>query len=176
MNRNVGIAMAVGIAVIIGVISFQIYDSSYQRSTTDDYYENLGQVKNVVYPENPQKLKGVIINKDKYLLGENVFIRVNDIPMGLRDYLLFFTPGGTEYMSIYFDGSERSSFKHYFKPALVNRLNICEKDDLIGQWTIMFAGLPNDKIHFEVVKETLPNSEEYFKGCAEAREYPMIKP
>ena len=83
MNRNVMIAVVVGIVVIIGAISFQIYDSSYKRTTADDYYiesdHNDGQsVKNVVYPENPQVLHGLIINKDKYLLGENVFLRIQN--------------------------------------------------------------------------------------------------
>ena len=41
MNRNVGIAVAIGIAVIIVVISFQIYDSSYQRSTSEEYYKDV---------------------------------------------------------------------------------------------------------------------------------------
>ena len=89
MNRNVGIAVAVGIAVIIGAISFQLYDSTYQRSSVEEYYENQENsdgksVKHVVYPDNPQTLFGLVINKDKYLLGENVFIKVNGIPMGLK--------------------------------------------------------------------------------------------
>ena len=85
MNKNVGIAVAVGIAVIIGVIGFQIYDSSYQKSTVEEYYDDQTKaddktVKHVVYPENPQTLYGLTINKDKYLLGENVVIKINGIP------------------------------------------------------------------------------------------------
>ena len=31
MNKSVGIAAAVGIVIIIGVIGFQIYDTTYQK-------------------------------------------------------------------------------------------------------------------------------------------------
>ena len=40
MNRNVGIATVIGIVIIIGVISFQMYESSYERSTVDEYYSD----------------------------------------------------------------------------------------------------------------------------------------
>jgi len=188
MNRNVMIAVVVGIVVIIGAISFQIYDSSYKRTTADDYYiesdHNDGQsVKNVVYPENPQVLHGLIINKDKYLLGENVFLRIQNIPMGLKDNVQFFTPGGLLYLVLEFDGNEKSSLKHYFKPSLMKALpldrtaNLCEKEGLIGEWTIMFGSLPNERLHFEVMAETLPYSEKYFLGCNEDPiEFPQIQP
>ena len=90
VNRNVGIATAVGIAVIIGAITFQLYESSYQRTTSDEFLSDKNQnesgIKHVVYQENPQKLRGLMIMKDKYLLGENVFLRVNDIPMGFSGF------------------------------------------------------------------------------------------
>ena len=117
MNRNVGIAVAVGIAVIIGAISFQLYDSTYQKSSVEEYYarhENQSDgksVKHIVYPDNPQTLFGLVINKDKYLLGENIFIKVNGIPMGLKDSLYFYTPQGTEYLTLPFDGDEKSIFQ-----------------------------------------------------------------
>ena len=170
MKRNVGISVAVGIAIIIGAISFQIYDSSYQRSTVEEYYEDKDHnttknIKNVVYPPNPQTLHGLKITKDKYLLGENVFMSVQGIPIGLKDSIQFFTPKGVLYLSIPFDGNEKTSFKHYFRPSLLKSLDICDKEDVVGKWTALFAGLPNEKLYFEVVGETLPHSEEYYKNC-----------
>ena len=181
VNRNVGIATAVGIAVIIGAITFQLYESSYQRTTSDEFLSDKNQnesgIKHVVYQENPQKLRGLMIMKDKYLLGENVFLRVNDIPMGLKDNLQFFTPKGILYLSIPFDGNEKSSFKHYFRPQLMKSLGICERDDLIGKWTALFQGLPNEKLHFEVMSEVLPHSDEYYITCEQTPiEFPRIQP
>ncbi len=178
MNRNVGIASAIGIAIIIGVIGFQMYESSYQKSSTEEYYEKDGKVQNVVYPENPQKLRGLTINKDKYLLGENVFIQVNNIPMGLKDNLLIFTPGGVEYITLSFDGNEKDYLKYYFRPSLLKQFNLCKADDVIGTWSIVFEGIPNERLNFEVMTEVLPYSEEYYMNCNEDPydQQPIIEP
>tara|TARA_B100001750_G_C15366040_1_gene524797 strand:- start:90 stop:671 length:582 start_codon:yes stop_codon:yes gene_type:complete len=175
VNRNVGIAVAVGVAIIIGAISFQIYESSYQRSSVDEYYadkdhNDAKNIKHVVYPENPQILYGLTINKDKYLLGENVFIKLQGIPMELKDSVLFFTPEGILYLELGFDGMEKSSMKHYFRPALQKGLDIanggvCNKEQLIGKWTVIFASLPDERLHFQVLDETLPHSEQYYLDC-----------
>ncbi len=81
MNKNVGIAVATGIAIIIGVIGFQIYDTTYQVSTPEEYKKSIGtqSVSHVVYPDNPQLLGPLQINKDKYLLGENVYVVLKDL-------------------------------------------------------------------------------------------------
>ena len=181
MNRSVGIATAVGIAIIIGVIGFQIYDSTYQKSSVDEFYRDTnhnddGNIKHVVYPPNPQTLRGLTITKDAYLLGENVFLNVQNIPPGLKDALLFYTPEGKMYLSLTFDGDERSSFKHYFRPSLQKTVGICDKEQLIGKWSVLFAGLSDEKLHFEVTSETLPGSEEYYVTCGEALTFPDIEP
>jgi hypothetical protein len=175
MNKSVGIAVAVGIAIIIGVIGFQIYDTSYQRSTAEEYYEDQLKVKNVVHPENPQFLHGLKINKDKYLVGEKIFFSVQGIPMGLKDAVSFYTPEGILFIQYPFDGNEKTNFKHYWKPSLNKRLNICDVEQLVGEWTVLFAGLPNEKLHFEVTNEILPGFEKYYATCDEqALEMPIM--
>ncbi len=92
-------------------------------------------------------------------------MNIQDIPMGLKDSIQAFTPNGIGYFELPFDGDERTGFKHYFRPSLHKSLDLCEKEDLIGEWTILFAGLPEEKLHFEVVAETLPGSESYYLDC-----------
>jgi hypothetical protein len=175
MNKSVGIAVSVGIAIIIGVIGFQIYDSTYERSSVEEYYEDPTKVKNVVYPENPQFLHGLKINKDKYLVGEKVFFSVQGIPMGLRDAVSFYTPEGILYVQYPFDGNEKTNFKSYWTPSLIKRLGVCDKEQLMGKWTALFAGLPDEKLHFQITDETLPGHEEYYVTCNEkALQVPMM--
>jgi len=174
MNKNIGIATVIGISIIIGVIGFQMYETTYQRSTADEYYSDTNHndeknVKHVVYPPNPQTLRGLTINKDTYLMGENIFMTISNIPIGLEDSLLIYTPAGQGYSSIKFDGYEKSSMKHYFKPSLLKQLNLCVKEDLIGEWTIIFAGLPNERLHFNIVDEVLPGQEENYITCSVER-------
>jgi hypothetical protein len=177
MNRNVVIATVVGIAVIIGAVGYQVNDSMYNRTSTEDYYEDPLSVTNVVYPENPQFLHGLKINKDKYLLGERIYFSVKEIPMGLKDSLNFYTPEGIAYAIYSIDGDEKSHFKHYFRPSLFQKLQICDKEQLIGEWTVLFNGMPNSRLHFQVMSEFLPHHEEYYVSCNEdALQMPMIDP
>ena len=175
MKKSVGIAVAVGIAVIIGVIGFQINETTYQRSTVEEYYEDPLKVKNLVYPENPQFLHGLKINKDKYLVGEKIFFSVQGIPMGLKDAVSFYTPEGILFIQYPFDGNEKTNFKHYWKPSLIKRLDICDVEQLMGEWTVLFAGLPDEKLYFEVTNEILPGFEEYYVTCNEvALQVPLM--
>jgi len=177
MNRNVGIAVGIGIVIIASVIGFQFYDSTYKKSTSEDYYENPQGVSSVVYPENPQYLYGLKINKDKYLLGERIFMNIGEIPMGLEDVLIFYTPSGQAYLPIPIDGDKKSSFKHYFRPMLSLKHGICDKEQLIGEWTVAFQGSPENKLKFNVMEEILPHSEEYYVDCnREGMQMPQIDP
>ena len=92
MNRNVGIATGVGIAIIVGIIAFQINETSWEKVTVDEYYEKGGRVSSVVYPDNPQLLGPLQINKDKYLLGEHVYVILKDIRPQDQCTIDFFNP------------------------------------------------------------------------------------
>ena len=178
MNRNVGIATGVGIAVIIGVIGFQIYDTSYIVSSPEEYEKSMGKqtVAHVVYPDNPQVLGPLQINKDKYLLGENVYVTLGDLRPQDVGSVLFITPTGIIYDEWGFNGMERESQKKYFKPQLLKSKQICEKEKLIGQWSVMFKGYEEQKIYFEMTPDILPKMEYQFEDCGIAYEIDISKP
>ena len=79
MKKSVGIATGIGISIIIGVIIFQISETMWEQVSIEEYYEKGGKVAGVVYPDNPQILGPLQINKDKYLLGENVYVILKDL-------------------------------------------------------------------------------------------------
>ena len=178
MNRNVGIATGIGIAVIIGVIAFQINDSTYNVSTPEEYTKSMGtqSVAHVVYPDNPQILGPLQINKDKYLLGENVFVVITNLMPGDKGIVQFFTPEGILYEEVGFNGENRDSQKKYFKPQLLKGKNLCDKNQLVGTWTVMFKDYERSKLYFEIMPETLPNHEHHFKECEIAYEIDITKP
>ena len=111
MNRNVGIATGIGIAIIVGVIIFQVDQTLWQQASVDEYYEKGGKVAHVVYPDNLQVLGPLQINKDKYLLGENVFASIIDLKPEDVGAVQFITPTGIVFEEWGFDGSERESQK-----------------------------------------------------------------
>jgi len=165
MNRNVGIAAGIGIAIIIGVIIFQVEQTMWQQVSVEEYYEKDGKVAHVVYPDNPQLLGPLQINKDKYLLGENIYVILTNLRPQDQGTVQFFTPGGVLYDSMGFNGENRESQKKYFKPGLLKSKNLCEKKDLIGTWTVMFEGYEQAKLYFEMMPDILPNQESHFVEC-----------
>ena len=176
MNRNVGIATGVGIAIIIGVIAFQVSNTMWDQVSVDEYYEKGGKVAGVVYPDNPQILGPLQINKDKYLLGENVYVVLKNLRPMDKGTILFLTPENIIFDEWGFDGSNRDFQKKYFKPQLLKSKNICEKEKLIGEWTVMFKGYEEQKIYFEITPDILPKMEYQFEDCGVAYEIDIAKP
>ena len=176
MNKNVGIATAIGIAIIVGVIIFQVNETMWQQASIDEYYDKGGKVAHVVYPDNPQILGPLQINKDKYLLGENVFVILKDLRPQDKGTVQIFSPGGILYDEWGFNGEERDFQKKYFKPQLLKSKQLCQKDELVGQWTVMFEGYDMAKLHFEMLKDTLPNMEHQFQECGIAYEFDHLSP
>ena len=177
MNKNVGIATGIGIAIIVGVILFQVNQTMWEQVSVDEYYEKGGRVAGVVYPDNSQLLGPLQINKDKYLLGENVYVILKDLRPQDKGTILFITPEDVVYHEWGFNGSERDFQKKYFKPQLLKSKNLCEKEKLIGEWTVMFKGYDMAKLHFEMLPDILPNQEQHFEGCSVSYELdPTMKP
>jgi len=165
MNKNVGIATGIGIAIIVGVIIFQVDQTMWQQVSVDEYYEKDGKVAHVVYPDNPQILGPLQINKDKYLLGENVYVILKDLRPQDKGTVQFFTPGGILYDQMGFNGENRDFQKKYFKPGLLKSKNLCEREDLVGTWTVMFRGYEEAKLYFQMMPDILPNQESHFVEC-----------
>ncbi len=179
MEKILTISIIVGIIIVVGVIGFQLNETMWQRTTTQDYYEEdcgVGcEVKHVVYPDNPQMLYGLKINKDRYLLGENVYVTITEIPMELKTRVLFYTPSGVQFYEINIDGERNSGFKQYFKPQLLKNRNLCDVNDLIGQWTVMFENNPYERLNFEMTGEYLPEQEKHYDPitCGQSIQLPL---
>ena len=165
MNKNVGIATGSGIAIIVGVILFQVNQTMWEQVSVEEYYEKGGKVAGVVYPDNPQLLGPLQINKDKYLLGENVYVVLKDLRPQDKGTVLFLTPENKVYLEWGFNGSDRESQKKYFKPQLLKSKDLCKKEQLVGEWTVMFKNYDMAKIYFEMLPEILPNQEHQFQEC-----------
>ena len=89
---------------------------------------------------------------------------------------MFITPTGIIYDEWGFNGMERESQKKYFKPQLLKSKQICEKEKLIGQWTVMFKDYDEAKIYFEMTPNILPNMESQYVDCGIAYEIDITKP
>ena len=176
MNKNVGIAAGIGIAIIIGIVVFQVNETTWKQVSIDEYYEKDGKVPGVVYPDNPQILGPLQINKDKYLLGENIYVIIKDLRPQDKGSVQFFTPGGVLFDEMGFNGGEKDYAKKYFKPGLLKSKNLCQKEQLVGTWTVMFKGYELSKLYFEMMPDILPNQESDFVECEVAYVVDPTKP
>ena len=162
MNKKVaiGVGIVIGIAIIISIISFQMEIDS-----------NKIQEGYSTYPDNPQTVGSLTINKDKYMIGEIVFVtmELNPLENGLVE---FYNQDEKLFYKFKFNGSADQSPNLYFRPMLENRYNICTVNDLIGTWTVKISGVTlNDKktgltiepreMQFNIVNEIIADDERF---------------
>ena len=113
------------------------------------------------------------IDRDKYSLGELVFLRIGDLQPGENGQVVFLRPSNGTHYEVYkaipFDGS-KPGFNQYFRPDLSRGLGICTIDDLLGEWRVVFRDINGTKLYenlsFEIVNKTIPGDEDlYVPAC-----------
>ncbi len=97
------------------------------------------------------------INKVEYIIGENVFIAVDGLRPSDIGNIVFVMPNGTtKYITIPFNGMEKSGFNQYFKPSISKGRGICSVNDLTGEWKILFTQTEYVPLKFTILNETMP--------------------
>ena len=136
----------IGLIVLAGIVAAIVY-SYYQQKELEDR-----QWKWVT--SGPFS-----INKNQYKLGENIFMVVSGLKptdVGVIDVV---DPKGDSFTKIPFNGTMKSDFKQFFKPDTERKLALCNATDLVGQWNIIFRGVPYKSIPFEIVNDWIPGSQ-----------------
>jgi len=103
------------------------------------------------------------INKNQYKLGENVFMVVTGLKPNDVGKILVTDPKGGTFTTIPFNGTMKSSFNNYFKPNTERAEQLCKPTDLVGNWTIVFKGVPYKSIPFKIVNDWIPGSQQEIK-------------
>ena len=136
----------IGLIVLAGIVAAVVY-SYYQQKESEDR-----QWKWVT--SGPFS-----INKNQYKLGENIFMIVSGLKptdVGVIDIV---DPKGGTFTKISFNGTMKSSFKQFFKPETLASLGLCNATDLVGNWNIIFRGVPYKSIPFEIINEYIPGEQ-----------------
>jgi len=107
------------------------------------------------------------IDKSQYLLGENIFVRITNLAQNEKGQVAFLRPMNETHYAVYvtypFDSEVKSSFNSYFTPDLSRALKICSKNDLIGDWRVVFQGTNYENLSFEIIDDYLPGETERFE-------------
>ena len=169
-----GIFGGVIAAIIIGVVVFQ-----YSSINENDSGKNTEPIIDVDKDGIPDEFDPYIaaprvwqtsgpfqIDREQYVLGELVLIRIGDLQPNEKGQISFLRPLNETYYEVYFtipfDGSVKNTFNQYFKPSLSKGLGICTKDDLLGNWIVVFQGTNYDNLKFKIVDKYIPGVEEEY--------------
>jgi len=62
---------------------------------------------------------------------------------------------GRLYKTIQYDGLQKENFNQYFKPDTSKSRGICEQEELVGRWAVVFDNNAYAPLVFEIINEHL---------------------
>jgi len=172
-----GIIGGVIAVIIIGILVAQFSSINEDVPIQDNDLPEIVDVDNDGVPDDVDPFIGAPrvwqtsgpfqIDREQYVLGELVLMRIGNLETNEKGQIVFLQPSNgthqTVYITIPFDGSQKITFNQYFKPSLSKGLGICTKDDLLGNWTVVFQGTNYDNLRFEIVDRYIPGEEENYE-------------
>ncbi len=176
-GKKSGIIGGVIAAIIIGVLVVQFSSINEDAPIQDNDLPEIVDVDNdgvpdevdpfVAAPRVWQTSGPFEIDREQYVLGELVLVRVGDITTNEKGQITFLRPLNETHYDVYitipFDGPQKITFNQYFKPSLSRALGICTKADLLGNWTVVFQGTDYNNLKFEIVDRYIPGEEENYE-------------
>ena len=106
------------------------------------------------------------IDRNLYYLGEKIFININDLRMDEIGSILIIKPINSTHFKTFqeipFDGSKKNVFNYYYEPKLSLAKNICNVNELLGEWQVIFINTNYPPINFQVINQTIPGDENKF--------------
>lgn len=113
-----------------------------------------------------QKSGPFSIDRKEYGLGEKIFMVVEGLKINERGQISVLRPLNQTHYSVWqtysFDGNTSESFNIYFEPKLLKPKQICDKDDLIGNWVMVFEKTNYENLRFSIVDKIVPGDEDEF--------------
>jgi len=175
-GKKSGIIGGVIAAIIIGVVVIQ-FSSINENNSEQDIEPTIIDVDEdgipddvdpfVATPRVWQTSGPFEIDREQYVLGELVLARIGDLATNEKGQIAFLRPLNETHYDVYitipFDGSQKITFNQYFKPSLSRGLGICTKEDLIGNWTVVFQGTDYNNLRFEIVDRYIPGEEKNYE-------------
>jgi len=177
-EKTLGIVGGIIVAIIISVIFVQLFliDDSTDVEEIIIPTNDTDEINNVeqemlprnqtVYTVPPRdwQVSGPFeIDRTQYALGENIFLRVGVLTPGETGQVAFLRPSNETHYIVYFTisfDSSKPTFNQFFKPQVAKAKGICTKDDLIGNWTVVFQGTNYSNLKFEIIDLIVPGDEE----------------
>ena len=103
------------------------------------------------------------IDRSEYAIGEKIFIRIGGLELDMLGQIVVMRPLNAThhkmYLTIPFDGSDKSAFNYYLEPQINTKRAICSIDDLTGEWFLVFRGTDYPNITFKINDKVVPGTD-----------------
>jgi hypothetical protein len=148
----IGITAVIGISIsLAGMITDKPIDENTQNETTPEFE---------ITPEgraHPDAVSSgpLTITQYQHKLSENVFIVVSGLEPNEKGNIRIFMPDGRLYKTMPYDGSVKNGFNSYFKPDTSKTRGICEQEEIVGIWKVLFDNNVYSPLSFEILNEHL---------------------
>ena len=97
------------------------------------------------------------IDKNQYHMGEKIFLSTTNVLPEDKGIVQFLRPINSthheSYITIPFDGMDKSKFNYYFEPRYNQYKGICSINDIAGNWIVKFVGTEYEDINFKILAQ-----------------------
>ena len=166
---KMAILIIIGITAVIAIsisLAGMIIDKPIDKNTSN---ETTSKVE--ITPEglgHPDAVSSgpLTITQYQHKLSENVFMFVSGLEPNEKGNIRIFMPDGRLYKTIQYDGSVKNGFNSYFKPDTSKARGICEQEEIVGIWKVLFDNNVYSPLSFEILNEHLSGPDvRLIKSC-----------
>ena len=145
-----------------------------QEKTDDDIlkeieekYDEVNDITTIgnykILPREWQNSGPFSIDRKEYALGEKIFLKAENLKMNDKGQISILRTLNETHYSVWrtydFDGEKNSAFNIYFEPRLFKIKEICDKDDLLGDWVMVFQNTDYENLTFKIIDQIVPGDE-----------------
>jgi len=181
-SSRIGIVVGIVVIVIVSGIVLTFNQESDVAEVEDAFNKEIRPIEVPEIQEKLDKIKNIAdeseytplerewvssgpfqVDRSEYAIGESIFIRMGGIEEKEKGQITIYRPLNAThhkiYLSIPFDGEDRSASNTYFTPQINSKRGICSMDDLQGEWMMVFRGTDYPNLYFEINEKILPGTD-----------------
>ena len=171
MSLIVIVAAGIGIlAIILALVLMSYQESDVVKDTLDkEIQERLDEIQRIANESDYKPLprewitSGPFqIDRSKYAIGEKIFIITSGLEFNDKGQIAVMRSLNATHYSVYitipFDGAQKSEFNYYIDPIISKSKGLCSVDDIMGKWSLIFRGTNYPSLDFEITERVVPGT------------------
>jgi len=153
-KSTIPIIIGVAIAIVFGITAVgMLSDELIIKNIPTDTPSNV-EIPGLGHPDALTS-GPLTITKYEHKITENIFMIISGLEKNDKGNIKIFMPDGRLWKTIQYDGSQKEGFNQYFKPDTSKSRGICEQEELVGRWAVVFDNNAYPPLVFEIINEHL---------------------